>query len=164
VEGTVRRDGNHVRITIRLVDARTDKALWSDTYDRSLTDIFAIQSDVAQKVAGKLTAQLSPKERKEIREKPTENLEAYDLYLQAKVSITNSWSSLDFGEHGQHFLDAIALLEQATRVDPAFALAYCQIAKADDLLYGLHVDATSKRRTHGDAAVNEALRPQTKPS
>ena len=81
VEGTVRRDGNRVRITIRLVDARTDETLWSEIYERSLTDIFAIQSDIAQKVAINLAAQLSPKERKQIREKPTKNIEAYDLYF-----------------------------------------------------------------------------------
>src|SRR6202043_915539 len=67
VEGTVRRDGKHVRLTIRLVDARRDKTLWSEIYDRSLTDIFAIQSEVAQNVAASLAAQLSPKERRELR-------------------------------------------------------------------------------------------------
>jgi TolB-like protein len=68
VEGTVRRDGNRVRVTTELVDARTDQTLWSDSYDRDLTDIFAIQSDIAQTVASKLSAQLSPKERKDIEE------------------------------------------------------------------------------------------------
>jgi TolB-like protein len=90
VEGTVRRDSNRVRITIRLVNARTDETLWADTYDRSLTDIFAIQSDIAQKVAAKLSARLSPEERKEIEEKPTKDIEAYDLYLRARELIVNS--------------------------------------------------------------------------
>jgi TolB-like protein/Flp pilus assembly protein TadD len=157
VEGTVRRDGNRVRITIRLVDARTDKALWSESYDRDLTDIFAIQSEIAQAVASKLSARLSPEEKKRIEAKPTDSLEAYDLYLQAKESITNSLLR-DYKENGQPFLDAIALLEQATRLDSTFALAYCQIAKADAWLYRLNLDDTPKRRMHGDAAVNEALR------
>jgi eukaryotic-like serine/threonine-protein kinase len=158
VEGTVRRDGNRVRITIRLVDARTDKALWSESYDRDLTDIFAIQSEVAQAVASKLSARLSPEEKKRIEAKPTDSLEAYDLYLQAKESITNSLLRDDYGENGRPFLDAIALLEQATRLDSTFALAYCHIAKADAWLYRLNLDDTPKRRMHGDAAVNEALR------
>jgi len=141
LEGTVRRDGNRVRITTELIDAETDRTLWSDSFDRDLTDIFAIQSEIAQTVVAKLSARLSPEEKSDIQEKPTENLVSYDLYLQAKTSITNSLFSTDAGDNGQHgFLDAIALLEQATRLDSTFALAYCQIAKADD------------------SAVNEALR------
>src|SRR6202030_803125 len=84
LEGTVRREGNHVRVSTQLVDARNDNTIWADSYDRDLTDIFAIQSEIAQKVASRLSAQLSPEERKDIEEKPTNNLEAYDLYLQAK--------------------------------------------------------------------------------
>ncbi len=88
LEGTVRREGNRVRITTELIDAETDRTLWSESYDRDLTDIFAIQSEIAQTVVAKLSARLSPEEKQGIQEKPTENLEAYDLYLQAKASIT----------------------------------------------------------------------------
>ncbi len=156
VEGTVRRDGNRVRITIRLVDARRDEALWSDSYDRSLTDIFAIQSDIAQNVAANLSARLSPKERKEIEEKPTNDLEAYDLYLQAKGLIANCLLFFMGGER-KSLLDAIKLLEEATRKDPKFALAYCLIAKAHDDLYSWNFDNTPKRRALGDAAVTKAM-------
>jgi TolB-like protein len=76
LEGTVRRDGNHVRVSTELVDARNDNMIWADSYDRDLTDIFAIQSEIAQTVALRLSAQLSPKERKDVEEKPTDNLEA----------------------------------------------------------------------------------------
>jgi serine/threonine protein kinase len=158
LEGTVRRDGNRVRITTELIDADTDKTLWSDSYDRDLTDIFAIQNEVAQAVVAKLSARLSPEEKQDIQRKPTENLEAYDLYLRAKASNTNSVLREDFGESGKNLLDAIALLEQATRLDPTFALAYCEIAWADDSLIWLRLDATPNRRMHGDAAVDEALR------
>jgi TolB-like protein len=85
VEGTVRRDGNQVRVTTELVGARTDQTLWSDSHDRNMTDIFAIQSEIAQTVASKLSARMSPKEKEGIQEKPTENLEAYDLYLKRKI-------------------------------------------------------------------------------
>jgi adenylate cyclase len=81
VEGTVRRDGNRIRLTSKLIDARTDEIVWSETYDRDLTDIFAIQSEIAQTVASRLSAQLSPEERKDIEEKPTNNLEAYDIFF-----------------------------------------------------------------------------------
>jgi Flp pilus assembly protein TadD len=156
VEGTVRRDGNRVRITIRLVDARTDEALWSESYDRDLTDIFAIQSNIAQTVAIKLSAQLSPKERKDIEEKPTKNLETYDLYLQGKESIFDA----EFYSEDEHkkLLSALGFLEAAIRKDSTFALAYCLIAKAHDDLYGWGYDRTNNRRALGDAAVNEALR------
>jgi TolB-like protein len=90
VEGTVRRDGGRVRITIRLVDARTDKALWSESYDRDLTDTFAIQSEIAQAVAAKLSARLSSEEKKRIEAKPTNSLEAYDLYLRANELLRNT--------------------------------------------------------------------------
>jgi adenylate cyclase len=74
LEGTVRREGNHVRVTTELVDASKDSTLWADSYDRDLTDIFAIQSEVAQTIAGKLAAVLSPEEKKRIEAKPTDNL------------------------------------------------------------------------------------------
>ena len=83
LEGTVRRDGNQVRVSTELVDARNYNTIWADSYDRDLTDIFAIQSEIAQTVATKLTAKLSPEEKRNIERKPTENLEAYDLYLRA---------------------------------------------------------------------------------
>src|SRR5260370_28451219 len=152
VEGTVRRDGNRVRITIRLVDARTDKALWSDSYDRDLTDIFAIQSEVAQRIAGKLAATLSPQEKKRIEAKPTDSLEAYDLYLRAKAliaSATVSWAEKPLRE-------AIKFLEQAVRFDPKFTLAYCVSAKAQDLLY-LTYDCAPQRHPSSVAAISSPL-------
>jgi serine/threonine protein kinase/Flp pilus assembly protein TadD len=155
LEGTVRRDGNHVRVNTELVDARNDTTIWADSYDRDLTDIFAIQSDIAQTVASKLSAQLSPEERKDIEEKPTDNLEAYDLYLQAKQLVN---SVVMFGSAKETFTKAISLLEQATRKDHQFALAYCLIAKAQDMLYFYSIDHTPERRVLADAALNEALR------
>ena len=157
VEGTVRRDGKRVRIIIRLVDARTDKTLWSETYDRSLTDIFAIQSEVAQTIASKLTATLSPEEKKWIEQKPTENLEAYDLYLRANELISNSTGGASKSK--DELLEAVVFLEKAVRSDPNFVLAYCASAYANDLLYWWF-DRTPERLALVDAAVTEALRLQ----
>ena len=157
LEGTVRRDGNHVRVSTELVDARNDNTIWADSYDRDLTDIFAIQSEIAQRVASKLSAKLSPEERKNIEEKPTDNLEAYDLYLQAK----RLWAAPYFGPpSGAEELDLkiIGLLEEAIQKDSKFALAYCLIANAHDDLYSERIDHTPERLALGDAAVNEALR------
>ena len=155
LEGTVRRDANHVRVSTELVDAHNDNTIWADSYDRDLTDIFAIQSEIAQRVASKLSAQLSPEEQKDIEEKPTTNLEAYDLYLQAKQLLNNV---VFWGREKENYLRAINLLEQATQVDHQFAVAYCLIAKAHDCLYSEQLDPTVERRALGDAAVNEALR------
>ena len=159
LEGTVRRDGNHVRVSTELIDAHDDNTVWADSYDRDLTNIFAIQSEIAQTVASKLSAKLSPEERKDIEQKPTNNLEAYDLYLQAKQLIPRESSILVLASSERaDFSKGLALLEEATRKDPNFALGYCLIAKAHDFLYSDLLDHTPERRALGDAAVNEALR------
>jgi serine/threonine protein kinase/tetratricopeptide (TPR) repeat protein len=157
VEGTVRRDGNRVRITIRLVDARNDNMIWADSFDRDLTDIFAIQSEIAQEVASRLSAQLSPEERKDMEAKPTNNLEAYDLYLQAKHLLEGNYWVLPSDEK-KLYTKIIRLLEEATQKDIKFTLAYCLIAKAHDALYWNKIDQTPERRAMADRAENEALR------
>jgi adenylate cyclase len=159
LEGAVHRDGNHVRVSTDLIDARDDNTIWADSYDRDLTNIFSIQSEIAQTVASKLSAQLSPEERKDIEEKPTNDLAAYDLYLQAKQLLGRESSVLvTYGIEKETFPKAISLLEEATQKDRKFALAYCFVAKAHDFLYFDRLDHTPARRALGDAAVNEALR------
>jgi len=155
LEGTVRRDGKLVRVSTELIEARNDRTIWADSYDRDLTDIFAIQSDIAKTVAAKLSARLSPEEKKGIEEKPTENLEAYDLYLQAKQQLRTAefWNG-----QRDDFIKALTLLQEATRKDPGFALAYCSMAEAHDALYLFRFDRTAQRRALGAAAANEALR------
>jgi TolB-like protein len=154
LEGTVRRAGNQVRVSTELVDARNDNTIWADSYDRYLTDNFAIQSEIAQKVASRLRAQLSPEEEKDIAEKPTDNLEAYDLYLQAKPLVNSVGLSISQKEN---YSKAISLLEQATQKDPKFALGYCLLAKAHDYLCHYFLDNTPDSRKPGDAAVHKAL-------
>jgi tetratricopeptide (TPR) repeat protein len=154
LEGTVRRDGNHVRVSTELVDARNDNTIWADSYDRDLTDIFVIQSEIAQTVASKLSARLSPEEKRGVEEKPTENLEAYDLYLQANELLR---AAEFFNAQREDFIRPLTLLEEATRKDPRFALAYCSIAQAhnDLFLFGF---GSAAERALADAAVSEALR------
>ena len=156
VEGTVRRNGNRVRITTELVDARNDETLWSESYDRDLTDIFAIQTEIAETVASRLSARLTPEEGRDIEQKPTKDLDAFDLYLQAKELLVNS--SLDRNEKSRiDCLAAIQRLEEATQKDSRFALAYCLLARAHDQMYADEFDNTQERRTLGDAAVQKAL-------
>jgi TolB-like protein len=159
LEGTVRRSGNRVRVSTELIDARNDNTIWADTYERDLTDIFAIQSEVAQTIADKLTATLSPEEKKIIDAKPTDNLPAYDLYLRAKQLIFNVETAPEIGSVEKPLNDAVDLLEQAVRLDPKFTLAYCSSAEAQDVLY-VWYDPTPERRALADAAVKSALRSQ----
>jgi TolB-like protein/Tfp pilus assembly protein PilF len=159
LEGTVRRAANRVRVSVELVEALNDDTIWADSYDRDLTDIFAIQSEIAQTIASKLTATLSLSEQKLIEQKPTEDLAAYDLYLKAKALITKTELSWNIISPKQALLDSIDLLNQAVQADPAFALAYCAASHAHDLLYA-SIEPTPARRALGDTAIQAALRLQ----
>jgi serine/threonine protein kinase/Flp pilus assembly protein TadD len=154
LEGVVRRDANRVRITTELIDARNDKTVWADSYDRNLTDIFAIQSEIAEAIARRLTATLTPVEQQMIERKPTENLAAYDLYLRAQELIGNT--DLNAINFEKTLLDSIDLLNEAVHLDPNFALAYCVAVRAHDLLY-VSYDPSQTRRALADAAIATAL-------
>ena len=111
-----------MRIVAQLIDAATDEHIWAETYDRDLTDIFAIQTDVALKIAAALQAELSPDERARIGRPPTADLQAYQLYLQGRQCFTK------FTPEG--YRQGIALFEQAIARDPGFALAHAALAYA----------------------------------
>ncbi len=150
VEGSVQRSGNRVRVNAQLVDARTDRHLWAQTYDRDLADVFAIQSEVAEQIVSQLKTSLSPREKAAIEEKPTADLAAYDLYIRAKILIESAtWSTpLEEG-----LREAVRLLDQAIERDPAFALAYYQLAYAHDLIYFVGTDHTPARLAMADAVI-----------
>ena len=122
LEGSVRRAGNRVRIAGQLVDARTDEHLWAETYDRELKDVFAIQSDVAQQIAGALRATLSPAEKRRIEQSPTRDLAAYDQYLKGR--------ELYYRYRKSDNETAIALFQKALALDASFALAYAGLGDA----------------------------------
>ena len=120
LEGSVRRAGDRVRVVAQLVDAVTSRNLWAETYDRQLTDVFAIQTDVALHIAAALQAQLSPAEWTRIRKEPTSSLEAYQLYLQGRHS------QVRFTAEGLQ--EGIRYFQRAIQLDPAYAAAYAAIA------------------------------------
>jgi TolB-like protein/Tfp pilus assembly protein PilF len=122
LEGSVRRAGNKVRVTGQLIHAATDEHVWAQSYDRDLTDIFAIQAELSQQIAGALKAALSPEEKALIARKPTENPAAYDLFLRAR-DILNRENNTYAAR-----LRQIALLQQAVDLDPAFAQAWGELA------------------------------------
>ncbi len=123
LEGSVQRSGDRVRVNARLVDPRTEEPLWAETYDRRMTDIFAIQSDIAQRIALALRAELTPAERARVGDTPTANLTAYDLYLKGKEYLNN------FRER-QDVDNATSLFKQALALDPDFSRAYAGLGLA----------------------------------
>ncbi len=127
LEGSVRRAGGKVRVTTQLINAQTDAHLWADTYDRSLEDVFAIQSDIALQVAAQLQAKLSPSIKSAIEERPTSDSIAYEFYTRAKLLRQQPMTA------PAEQLEAIALLDQAVRRDPQFHLAYCALVSLHTL-------------------------------
>jgi eukaryotic-like serine/threonine-protein kinase len=128
VEGSVQRAGGRVRVSAQLIDARNDAHLWAERYDRDVADVFAIQSEIAQQIADQLKANLSPAEKAAIAQRPTADLVAYTYYTKAKeIDTYTNWES---GENEKAANQKVELLEKATQRDPNFALAYCELAKA----------------------------------
>jgi TolB-like protein/Flp pilus assembly protein TadD len=152
VEGTVQRSGNRVRVNAQLVDARTDKQLWGQVYDRDLADVFAIQSEIARSIADQLQAKLSPGEENAIERPPTTDIAAFDLYTRAKNILAASEPTQ------AELLQAIDLLNQAVVRDPSFFDAYCQLAYAHDDVYNDYIDRTSARLALAEAAIQAAAR------
>src|SRR5205807_2284452 len=110
LEGTVQRAGNKVRVNAQLIDARSDAHEWAENYDRPVDDVFAIQSEIAKKIADQLQAKLSPTEKSAIEEAPTKDVAAFDLYTRAKtLLLTTSFSALA----AQNYFKAVDLLDQA---------------------------------------------------
>jgi serine/threonine-protein kinase len=132
LEGSVRRAGDRVRIVAQLIDAETEEHLWAETYDRQLTDIFAIQSDVALQIATALKANLTPEETSRIRQEPTDDVQAYQLYLQGKYCLSE-WTREGGGARVgalEQIEQAIRYFEQAIARDPNYALAHAALANA----------------------------------
>jgi serine/threonine protein kinase/Tfp pilus assembly protein PilF len=128
VEGSVQKAGDQVRVSVQLINAQTDAHLWADTYDRKLTDIFGVETEIAKGIAESLQAKLTSYEQKALAVKPTNNPEAYDAYLRG----------LAF-EAGVYSIDALPKVidsyERAVQLDPSFALAWARLSRADAYLY-----------------------------
>ncbi len=154
VEGSVQRADNRVRVNAQLVDTRTDRQLWGQTYDRDLADVFTIQSEIAKAIAEQLQAKLSPREENAIERPPTGDVTAFDLYTRAKNLLLIGLSSA----MKANLLQALDLLNQAVARDPSFFQAYCQIGYAHDALYFLGFDHTAARLALAEAAVQAASR------
>ena len=155
LEGSVQRAGGKIRVTAQLIDTRTDSHLWAEHYDRDLQDIFAIQTEVAERIVGSLKTRISPDEKAGLNVPPTSDVEAFDLYLQANQLFEDFQEGADWSVP---LLKAVRLLDAAIARDPNFALAYCLEAEVDDDLYWFGLDHTPVRLAQAQAAVSEALR------
>jgi TolB-like protein len=153
LEGSVRRMGNRVRVNVQLINASDDEHIWAEDYDRDLTDVFAIQTDLAQKIASTLRAKLSPNEKARLDRRPTQNPDAYLLFVQAH----------DYATRPDVFRDTSAkaeqLFEQATRLDRNFAAAFAGLSMVESWAYH-SFDPTGPRREKARIAADEALRLQ----
>src|SRR5882757_9383649 len=153
LEGSVRRIGNRVRVNVQLIDANNDEHIWAEDYDRDLTDVFAIQTDLAQKIASALQAKLSPTEKARLDHRPTQNADAYLLFVQAH----------DYANRRDMFNDtslkAIPLFEQAIKLDPTFALAFAGLSMLQSWIYHSS-DPNPAWREKARLNADEALRLQ----
>jgi len=154
LEGSVQISGDRVRINAQLIDTQTDTQIWAEQYDRKLEDIFALQSELAQTIAAQLKATLSTGEKAEIWRQPTQDLQAYDLYLRARAALR--------GEGGviprENWNVAVDLLNRAIARDPKFTLAYCLLNEAYVLEYRFGEDHSPQHLAAAKDAAETALR------
>lgn len=151
LEGSVRRSGDRIRIVAQLIDPETEEHIWAETYDRNYSDIFAIQSDVAQKIAFALKATLNPEEKERLETIPTKNMAAYDSYLRGN----HYWQNY-FTKDGN--VKAGEMYEKALELDPGFSQAYAKLSQVDFTLYNRWPDEFEGYLQKGVMALNMATK------
>lgn len=147
LEGSVRKLGDRVRVNAQLIDTRSDAQVWAEQYDRKVDDLFALQSDLAQAIVAQLKGKLSAREKAAIESRPTSDVEAYDLYLQARELFRS-----------YRYKDTIDLLDRAVARDPGFALAHCLLTYAHLYLYRFGDDRSATHLEKAEGAAETALR------
>jgi TolB-like protein/tRNA A-37 threonylcarbamoyl transferase component Bud32/Flp pilus assembly protein TadD len=159
LEGSVRREAGRIHLNAQLINTRTDAHVWAQEYDRDLSDVFTLQSEIAQKITDQLGAEISSTEKASIQEPPTTDLVAYDAYLRGKDLINGIAFSMRAKED---LFKAVQLLNEAVARDPLFFLAYGELAGAHDRMYFLGFDHTDARLKLSEAAIDTVrrLRPQ----
>jgi TolB-like protein/Tfp pilus assembly protein PilF len=149
LEGSVQKASDHVRVSVQLINAATDAHLWAETYDRNLTDIFAVESEIAKTIADTLQAKLSGPEKNALVQRPTASTEAYELYLKGRYF----WNKRTAGD----FKTAIAYFQQAIDTDSRFALAYAGLADTYVLMSGYAAASPRDSLPKAKAAAQKAL-------
>ena len=154
LEGSVQKAADQVRVNVQLIKAANDSHLWADTYDRKLVDIFGVESEVAKAIAEALQAKLTGGEQRALAVKPTNNSEAYDAYLRGLALEARTSISPDDLEK------AVGFYERAVQLDPAFALAWARLSRANASVYFGGLDTTTARRDATERALNTAQKLQ----
>ena len=152
LEGSVRRSGNKVRVNVQLIDANTDEHVWANDYDGDVTDVFAIQTDLAQKIANELRAKLSPSEKERMERKPTENGEAYLAFVQAHDLSCAMEDPTKLKQSEQ-------LYQRAIDLDPKFALALARYSQLESWMLRTH-EGTPEHREKARSLAERALQLQ----
>src|SRR5438093_558279 len=150
LEGSVQRAADQVRVNVQLINAQTDSHLWADTYDRTLTDIFGVESEIAKRIAESLQAKLTGREEHALAVKPTNNPEAYDAYLRGLAFEARNGAWIDL------LMKAIGFYEQAVQLDPKFALAWARLSRAEALLYFRNARSGDNMRDAAKKALENA--------
>ena len=150
LEGSVQKANDQVRVTVQLINASNDAHLWASTYDRKLTDIFGVESEIAKSIADSLQAKLTGREEQALAVKPTDNPAAYDAYLRGLAAEGQSLHSVYAME------EAVRFYERAVQLDPAFAVAWSRLSRADLDLYSSPNDPTVSRRDAAKRALDVA--------
>ncbi len=154
LEGSVQKSGDRVHINVQLIQADTDAHLWAQSYDRQLIDIFAVEAEVAKRIADALSATLSPQEKARVEIKPTENSDAYVLYLRGREYQTRPDNFL------QDFRSAARFYEQAIALDPNFALAHARLSAVTSQIYHwFEPTEANKQKAHAEAMESLRLQP-----
>jgi TolB-like protein/Tfp pilus assembly protein PilF len=154
LEGSVQKAGNQVRVNVHLVNVQTGSQLWAETYDRKLSDIFVVESEIAKGIAESLQATLTGREEQALAANPTNNPEAYDAYLRGLAfEARGNYSS-------EALFKAIDFYDLAVRIDPNFALAWARLSGAHALLYFNRGDTTAARRDAAKEALEHAQKLQ----
>jgi TolB-like protein len=154
LEGSVQKAGNQVRVNVQLVNAQSDSHLWADTYDRKLVDIFVVESEIAKAIAESLQAKLTGSEQRALAVKPTNNSEAYDAYLRGLAFQTRTTSSLN------DQAKVVGFYERSVQLDPAFALGWARLSRANAQIYFGSLDSTAARRDAAERALDTAQKLQ----
>jgi TolB-like protein/cytochrome c-type biogenesis protein CcmH/NrfG len=154
LEGSVQKATDQVRVTVQLIQAASDSHLWADTFDRRLTDIFGVESEIAKAIADALQAKLTGGEQRALAVKPTNNSEAYDAYLRGLALEARTTISPDDSEK------AVGFYERAVQLDPGFALAWARLSRANAHVYFSGLDSTTARRDATERALNTAQKLQ----
>jgi TolB-like protein/class 3 adenylate cyclase/predicted Zn-dependent protease len=154
LEGSVQKAGDQVRVNVQLIQVANNAHLWGDTYDRKLVDIFVVESEVAKAIAESLQAKLTGGEQRELAVKPTNNSEAYDAYLRGLVLETRTSIAPDNLE------SAVGFYQLAVELDPAFALAWARLSRANAFVYFGGLDKTIARRDATEQALKTAQKLQ----